>query len=75
MSETGVDKLFAGVKSLFKPSKSVVDNNIFRLHYRATVAILIGCSVMITSECESFLLFFNYYFKSMEQFKKLLFIF
>lgn len=43
-----MDQLFGSLKSLIKTSNVVIDNHIFRLHYRATVVILVAFSVMVT---------------------------
>ncbi|XP_076347570.1 innexin inx2-like [Tachypleus tridentatus] len=44
-----MDKIFGSLKGLFKPRAVVIDNNVFRLHYRATVVILLACSLLVTS--------------------------
>jgi hypothetical protein len=43
-----MDQLFGSLKSFIKTSSCVIDNHIFRLHYRATVIILVAFSVMVT---------------------------
>lgn len=47
-STARMDQLFGSLKSLIKHSNVVIDNHIFRLHYRATVVILIAFSLMVT---------------------------
>ncbi|XP_054161067.1 innexin inx2-like [Oppia nitens] len=42
-------QLFGSLKPYLKPSSCTIDNNVFRLHYRATVLILVGCSLMVTA--------------------------
>ena len=37
------------VKSLFKVSEITIDNFIFKLHYKATTAIVFGCCLIVTS--------------------------
>jgi len=41
--------VFGSVKSLLKLDDICIDNNIFRLHYKATVIVLITCSLLVTS--------------------------
>lgn len=41
--------IFGSLKGLLKLDQVCIDNNIFRLHYKATVIILIACSLFITS--------------------------
>jgi len=42
--------IFGSVKSLIKLDEICIDNNIFRLHYKATVIILVTCSLLVTSK-------------------------
>ena len=41
--------VFGSVKGLIKLESICIDNNIFRLHYKATVLLLIVCSLLVTS--------------------------
>lgn len=41
--------VFGSVKSLLKLDSVKIDNNVFRLHYKATVVILIAFSLIVTS--------------------------
>lgn len=41
--------VFGSVKGLLKIDQVCIDNNIFRLHYKATVIILIAFSLLVTS--------------------------
>lgn len=41
--------VFGSVKGLLKLDQVCIDNNIFRLHYKATVVILIAFSLLVTS--------------------------
>ena len=41
--------VFGSVKGLLKLDQVTVDNNIFRLHYKATVVILIAFSLLVTA--------------------------
>jgi len=41
--------VFGSVKGLLKLDQVCIDNNIFRLHYKATVIILIAFSLLVTS--------------------------
>ncbi|XP_065284534.1 innexin inx2-like [Dermacentor albipictus] len=43
-----MDKLFGNLKGIFKTDITVIDNNVFRLHYKATVCILIAFSILVT---------------------------
>src|SRR5699024_2926075 len=45
-----MDQLFGSLKSFFKRPSVKIDNHAFRLHYRASVIILIAFSLMVTSE-------------------------
>lgn len=40
--------LFAGLKSFFKTDSTTIDNNVFRLHYKATAVILVAFSILVT---------------------------
>lgn len=40
--------LFAGLKSFFKTDATTIDNNVFRLHYKATAVILVAFSILVT---------------------------
>jgi len=42
--------LFGEVKSLIKLDKVCIDNNIFRLHYKATFIILVAAGILVTSK-------------------------
>ncbi|GFQ72678.1 innexin inx2 [Trichonephila clavata] len=41
--------VFAGLKNFFRPSTGIIDNLAFKLHYKVTVALLIGASILVTS--------------------------
>merc|ERR1719188_2712002 len=41
--------VFGPVKDFLSLDKICIDNNIFRLHYKATVIVLITCSLLVTS--------------------------
>ena len=41
--------VFGQVKSLIKLEEICIDNNVFRLHYKLTVAILVVASLLVTS--------------------------
>ena len=41
--------LFQGILRFLKFDSVCIDNNVFRLHYKATVMILVICSVLVTS--------------------------
>ena len=41
--------LLAKLKPFIKPSSYVTDNHIFRLHYKGSVLILVGFSLMVTA--------------------------
>ncbi|KAL3205634.1 hypothetical protein MRX96_052959 [Rhipicephalus microplus] len=43
-----MDQLFGNLKGFFKTDFTVIDNNVFRLHYKATVCILIAFSILVT---------------------------
>jgi len=42
--------IFGSVKSLLKLDEICIDNNIFRLHYKATVIVLVTSSLLVTSK-------------------------
>lgn len=44
-----MDKLFGGLSKLIKLDNVVIDNHMFRLHYKFTVALLIAFSLIVTS--------------------------
>lgn len=41
--------VFGSVKSLLKLDSVCIDNNVFRLHYKATVVVLVAFSLLVTS--------------------------
>lgn len=41
--------VFGSLRSLFKVDTTCIDNNVFRLHYKATVIVLVACSLIVTS--------------------------
>ena len=41
--------VFGSVKGLLKLESICIDNNVFRLHYKATAIILIVASLLVTS--------------------------
>ena len=41
--------VFGSVKGLIKLDDVCIDNNVFRLHYKATAVILVVCSLLVTS--------------------------
>ncbi|PRD23467.1 UNVERIFIED_CONTAM: inx2 [Trichonephila clavipes] len=41
--------VFSGLKNFFRPSSGIIDNLAFKLHYKVTVALLIGASILVTS--------------------------
>ena len=41
--------VFGPLKSLIKLESVCIDNNVFRLHYKATVVFLVGFSLLVTS--------------------------
>lgn len=41
--------VFGSVKGLIKLDSVCIDNNVFRLHYKATFIILVVCSLLVTS--------------------------
>ncbi|XP_035231043.1 innexin inx2-like [Stegodyphus dumicola] len=44
-----MDKLFGSLKNFLKINAVVIDNNVFRLHYRFTVLVLLAFSILVTS--------------------------
>ncbi len=44
-----VYELFGSVKRLIKLDQVCIDNNVFRLHYKATVIFLVAFSLLVTS--------------------------
>lgn len=44
-----MDKVFSGLKGLIKLNKVCIDNHVFRLHYKVTVALLMAFSILVTS--------------------------
>ena len=42
--------VFGTVKGLIKLDKVCIDNNVFRLHYKATFIILLAASLLVTSK-------------------------
>ncbi|RWS22251.1 innexin-like protein [Leptotrombidium deliense] len=44
-----MDKLFDSLKGFIRPSTCTIDNKIFRLHYKFTVAILVAFSMLVTA--------------------------
>lgn len=42
--------VFAGIKHLLKTDSTSIDNNIFKLHYKATMFILVACSLLLTQK-------------------------
>ena len=42
--------VFANVKGLIKLEAVCIDNNVFRLHYKATFIILVVASLLVTSK-------------------------
>ncbi|CAH2235975.1 jg4311 [Pararge aegeria aegeria] len=48
-SSTAMFDVFGSVKGLLKLDSVCIDNNVFRLHYKATVIILIAFSLLVTS--------------------------
>ncbi|KAH7948272.1 hypothetical protein HPB52_020024 [Rhipicephalus sanguineus] len=43
-----MDQLFGYLKGFFKTEFTVIDNNVFRLHYKTTVCILVAFSILVT---------------------------
>ena len=44
-----MDQLFGGLRSFIKPPSCIIDNHIYRLHYKFSVLILIAFSIMVTA--------------------------
>lgn len=42
--------VFAGIKHLLKSDSTSIDNNTFKLHYKATMFILVACSLLLTQK-------------------------
>ena len=42
--------VFGSVKGLIKLDTICIDNNVFRLHYKATFVILVTASLLVTSK-------------------------
>lgn len=42
--------VFDGIKHLLKVETTAIDNNIFRLHYKATMFVLVACSLLLTQK-------------------------
>lgn len=43
-----MDKLFGSLKSVLKLQTVTIDNNVFRLHYKVTLVILVAFSIVVT---------------------------
>jgi len=41
--------LFGSLKGFARLDKTCIDNNVFRLHYKMTFAILVACSLAVTA--------------------------
>ncbi|KAF8773083.1 Innexin inx2 like protein [Argiope bruennichi] len=41
--------LFSSLKSFFKTDSTTIDNNVFRLHYKATSTVLVAFSILVTA--------------------------
>ena len=44
-----MDQLFGSLKAFVKPQTCIIDNHIFRLHYKFSVIILVAFSIMVTA--------------------------
>ncbi len=44
-----VFEVFGSVRRLIKLDQVCIDNNVFRLHYKATVIFLVAFSLLVTS--------------------------
>jgi len=44
-----MDQLFGSLKAFIKPQSVIIDNHIFRLHYKFSVVILVAFSIMVTA--------------------------
>jgi hypothetical protein len=42
--------LFKSIRTLIKIEQVCIDNNVFRLHYKATVILLFTCSILVTAK-------------------------
>lgn len=42
--------VFAGIKHLLKTDSTSIDNKFFKLHYKATMFILVACSILLTQK-------------------------
>lgn len=42
--------VFGDIKNILKVSPISIDNNVFRLHYKATMFVLIACSLLVTQK-------------------------
>lgn len=42
--------VFSDIRSLLKVDGTAIDNNVFRLHYKATVFVLIAASLLLTQK-------------------------
>ena len=42
--------VFGGIKHLLKVDTTSIDNNAFRLHYKATTFILVACGLLLTQK-------------------------
>lgn len=45
-----MESLFSSLKTFFNKPPTIIDNLVFRLHYRGTFIILVACSLMVTSK-------------------------
>ncbi|GAB6020612.1 hypothetical protein CHUAL_003287 [Chamberlinius hualienensis] len=41
--------VFGSLRSIIKTDQVCIDNNVFRLHYKASVIFLVACSIVVTS--------------------------
>lgn len=46
LSLATMSEVFAGIKHLLKPSSTCIDNGFFKLHYKATMYVLVACSLL-----------------------------
>lgn len=44
-----MDQLFGSLRSFIKPPSCIIDNHVYRLHYKFSVLILIAFSIMVTA--------------------------
>jgi len=44
-----MDQLFGNLKAFIKPQSCIIDNHVFRLHYKFSVVILVAFSLMVTA--------------------------